>query len=174
LKLSKSFFARLFWFVVGGVLSIGVNAGLFRLFCSGFGCNRYVGYALSLAIVNVLLFLWNYVVGFKTDRHWTDAAWRQVVCLGAANGLNYALVMALQGLFPQWPGFVTSLLSAHAPALVKMLPGWPEVIIAAVQVFIALFKFALYHYWVYVEPKPAVALDEAEPVIEAEEAEPAA
>ena len=89
MKLSKSFFARLFWFVVGGVLSIAVNAGLFRLFCNGFGWNRYVGYALSLAIVNVLLFLWNYVVGFKTDRHWTDAAWRQVVCLSAANGLNY-------------------------------------------------------------------------------------
>jgi putative flippase GtrA len=157
LKLSKSFFARLFWFVVGGVLSIGVNAGLFRLFCSGFGWNRYVGYALSLAIVNVLLFLWNYVVGFKTDRHWTDAAWRQIVCLAAANGLNYALVMVLQGMFPQWPALVISLLASKTPTLLKALPRWPEVIIAAVQVFIALFKFALYHYWVYVEPEPALA-----------------
>jgi hypothetical protein len=79
--------------------------------------------------------------------------------------------MVLQGLFPNWPGFVTALLSAHVPALVKMLPRWPEVIIAAVQVFIAFFKFALYHYWVYVEPKPAI--EDAAPALETEEAEPA-
>lgn len=143
-------------------MSIGVNAGLFRLFCSGFGWNRYVGYALSLAIVNVLLFLWNYVVGFKTDRHWTGAAWRQVVCLGAANGLNYALVMGLQGMFPQWPEVVISLMTSRAPSLLGSLPRWPEVIIAAVQVFIALFKFALYHYWVYAESAPALETTAAE------------
>jgi putative flippase GtrA len=139
LKLSKSFFVRLFWFVIGGVLSIAVNAGLFRLFFTFFGWNRYVAYGLSLAIINVLLFLWNYVVGFRTDRHWSDSAWRQGVCLAVANGLNYALVMILQGLFPRWP----------------------EAIIAVVQVFIAFFKFGLYHYWVYPQkgedlaPEPA-------------------
>ena len=94
MKFSKSFFARLFWFLVGGVLSIWVNAGLFRLFTHGFGWRDSVAYALSLAIINVLLFLWNYVVGFKSDRHWTDAAWRQAVCLTVSNGLNYALVNA--------------------------------------------------------------------------------
>ncbi len=161
MKLSKSLFARLFWFIVGGVLSIGVNAGLFRLFQSGFGWNRYAAYALSLAIVNVLLFLWNYVVGFKSDRHWTDAAWRQGVCLGVANGLNYALVMLLQGLFPHWPEWIVALVSMKNPAWVTSLPRWPEMIIAAVQVFIAFFKFALYHYWVYAENVPAVAEVEA-------------
>lgn len=123
-------------------MSIGVNAALFRLFNSGFGWNRYVAYALSLAIINVLLFLWNYVVGFKTERHWSDAAWRQVVCLGIANSLNYALVMVLQGWFPRWP----------------------EVIIAAVQVFIAFFKFGLYHYWVYPQREPEMGALEAEEV----------
>ena len=139
MKLSKSFFLRLFWFVVGGVLSIGVNAGLFRLFFTHFGWNRYAAYALSLAIVNVLLFLWNYVVGFRTDRHWSDSAWRQGVCLAVANGLNYVLVMVLQGLFPRWP----------------------ELIIAAVQVFIAFFKFGLYHYWVYPQQEPRGVAEEA-------------
>ena len=43
------------------------------------------------------------------------------------NALNYALVMVFQGVFP----------------------GWPEAVIAVVQVFIAFFKFGLYHYWVY-------------------------
>ncbi len=154
MKLSKSFFARLFWFVVGAVLSLWINAGLFGLFNSTFGWNRYVAYALSLTIVNVILFLWNYVVGFKTDRHWTDAAWRQVVCLGLANGLNYGLVMVLQGMFPRWPEIFVSTVAAHAPQVVRALPDWPKTIIAGVQVFIAPFKFVLYHYWVYLEPIP--------------------
>jgi len=163
LKFSKSLFIRLFWFVVGGVLSIGVNIGLFRLFESGFGWNHYVAYALSLAIVNVLLFLWNYVVGFKSDRHWTDAAWRQGVCLGVANGLNYALVMILQGLFPQWPGWTLSLVAAANPGWVHLLPRISEAIIAAVQVFIAFFKFGLYHYWVYAERTPTPDAVQARP-----------
>jgi len=149
-KISKSFLTRLFWFVVGGVLSIGVNAGLFRVFSMYFGWNRFVAYGLSLAIINVLLFFWNYFVGFETKAHWSVSATRQAVCLAVANGLNYLLVMVLQGLFPRWP----------------------EVIIALVQVFIAGFKFVLYHWWVYpaesrvaepLEPgagqKPAVQLE---------------
>ena len=106
MKFSKSFFARLFWFLVGGVLSIWVNAGLFRLFSQGFGWKDAVAYGLSLAIINVLLFLWNYVVGFKSDRHWTDAAWRQAVCLGVSNALNYALVLVLLKLLPRCPDFI--------------------------------------------------------------------
>ena len=157
MKFSKSFFVRLFWFVVGGVLSIGVNAGLFRLFTDGFGWNRFVGYAFSLAIINVLLFLWNYVVGFKSDRHWSEAAWRQGVCLALANGLNYLLVMVLLGLFPHRPEMIFSLVHSTSPALLPLLPHWPSAIIAAVQVFIAFFKFGLYHYWVYAERVPAIA-----------------
>ena len=164
MKFSKSFFVRLFWFVVGGVLSIGVNAGLFRLFQSGFGWNRFAAYALSLAIINVLLFLWNYVVGFKTHRHWSDAAWRQGVCLGAANALNYALVMGLLGWFPDWPRIFPGLISWIIPVSVAALPHWPEVVIAVVQVLIALFKFVLYHYWVYAEQAPVIATVDADGV----------
>jgi putative flippase GtrA len=142
LKFSKPFFARLFWFVAGGVLSIAINAGLFRLFFFQFGWNRFLSYALSLAIINVLLFLWNYRVGFKTKRHWGDSAWRQGVCLVVANALNYGLVMLLQGFYPRWP----------------------EAIIAGVQVFIAFFKFALYHYWVFPDHASDPAAVEARPV----------
>ena len=142
MKFSKPFFKRLFLFGVGGVLSIAVNAGLFRLFFTYFGWNRYLAYGLSLAIINVLLFLWNYVVGFKTDRHWSDSAWRQGVCLAVANGLNYVLVMVLQGIFPRWP----------------------EAIIAVVQVFIAFFKFGLYHYWVYPQQGAEAPEEPARPI----------
>ena len=155
MKFSKSLFARLFWFVVGGVLSIGVNAGLFRLFQSGFGWNRYVAYALSLAIINVLLFLWNYVVGFKSDRHWSDAAWRQAVCLGVSNGLNYVLVLVFAGSFPAMPGAIVAAVSVgRQTRRMESFGFWKELIIAAVQVFIAFFKFGLYHYWVYPHHDP--------------------
>jgi hypothetical protein len=130
-------------------MSIGVNAGLFRLFTKGFGWRISIAYALSLAIINVLLFLWNYVVGFRSDRHWTDAAWRQAVCLGVSNGLNYVLVLALLKLFPQCPDFLASLTSFSSLLQTKVISLWKEGIIAAVQVFIAFFKFGLYHYWVY-------------------------
>ena len=129
----------MFWFVVGGVLSIAVNAGLFRLFYFYFGWNRFIAYGLSLSIITVLLFLWNYVVGFKTDRHWSDSAWRQGVCQIAAFALNFILVTFLHGLFPDWK----------------------EAVIAAVQIFIAFFKFGLYHYWVYPQRAPELVAEEA-------------
>ncbi len=129
MKFTKPFFIRLFWFIAGGVLSILVNTQLYRLFHSYFGWGEYLAYALSLTIVTVLLFLWNYLVGFKTDRHWTDSAWRQAVSQVFCIGLNYAMVTTL----------------------VKMIHGYDTYIIAAVQVFIAFFKFGLYHYWIYPE-----------------------
>jgi putative flippase GtrA len=141
LKFSKPFFTRLILFLVGGVLSIGVNAGLFELFHTYFGWNRFVAYALSLAIINVLLFLWNYCVGFRTTRHWGDSAWRHVVCLSVTNGLNYGLVMLFQGI----------------------LPDWKTAVIAVVQVFIAFFKFGLYHYWVYPREEHAPPAKGVEP-----------
>ena len=134
---APSFLKRFLWFGAGGVLSIAVNAGLFRLFSGYFGWNRYLAYALSLGIVNVLLFIWNYHVGFRTEQHWTVAATRQAACIGSANFLNYALVMLLQGFFPRWP----------------------EAVIALVQIFIAGFKFVIYHYWVY--PERAASQNEA-------------
>ena len=135
IKQNRATLMRIFWFGVGGVLSILFNAGLFRLLTAELGWNRYLAYGVSLAAVNVLLFVWNYFVGFRTSAHWTVAARRQVVCIGSANLLNYALVMVLQGVFPRWP----------------------EAVIAAVQILIAGFKFVLYHYWVYPTPIASMA-----------------
>jgi uncharacterized membrane protein YesL len=100
---------------------------LYDLFHVYFGRGHYVAYALSLTIVTILLFLWNYLVGFKTDRHWTDSAWRQAVSQVICLALNYAMVTTLVG----------------------MIHGHDKLIIAAVQIFIAFFKFGLYHYWIY-------------------------
>lgn len=96
-----------------------------------------------------MLFLWNYVVGFKSDRHWTDAAWRQVVCLSVANGLNYVLVLLLLKFFPHCPDSVANLASFSTLLHDKVIAFWKEGMIDAVIVFISFFKFGLYHYWVY-------------------------
>ncbi len=146
------------------MLSIWVNAGLFRLFSRGFGWKDWVAYAVSLAIINVLLFLWNYVVGFKSDRHWTDAAWRQAVCLGVANGLNYGLVLGLLKIFPDCPDLIAGASNWSPLVHQKVVGFWKEGIIASVQVFIAFFKFGLYHYWVYPQRESAATPAEAERV----------
>jgi len=114
------------WFLLGGLAAIAINTGLFGFFEARLG-NRYLAYGMSLGLTNVLLFLWNYFIGFKTAQHWTVAARRQAACLAVANLLNYSLVVSLQGVFPEWP----------------------KLVIAGVQAFVGVFKFGLYHVWVY-------------------------
>ena len=127
MKISKTLLKRVFWFGVGGVASVALNAGLFHLLHTHFAWIRFAAYATSLLTINLLQFVWNYFVGFTSTEHWTVSARRQFTTLVAANGLNYGLVMLFQGVFPRWP----------------------EAVIAVVQVFISGFKFLLYHYWVY-------------------------
>ncbi len=124
---SVPFFKRVFWFGVGGAASIYLNTFFFGLFHDRLGWSNYSAYALSLTLINVLQFLWNYFVGFRTTDHWTVSAVKQGVTLGVSNALNYAMVIALQAIFP----------------------NYKKLVIAVVQVFIAGFKFFVYHYWVY-------------------------
>jgi hypothetical protein len=134
---NKALIMRLLWFVVGGVVSISLNAGLFRFFHFYVGWNRFLAYGLALGIANIVLFTWNYFVGFRTRRQWVGSAWRHAVCLSVANALDYTLVVILHGIFPQWP----------------------SVVIAVVKIFVSGFKFGAYHYWVY----PERARDPASP-----------
>lgn len=140
MKLTKALLMRLVWFVVGGVASIGLNIGLFNLFHVYIGWNRFLSYALALSISGVLLFLWNYFVGFRTKRHLVGSAWRHAVSLGVAYALDYTLVVILHGMFP----------ARH------------NLVIAAVKIAVAGFKFGIYHFWVYPEhpAEPAAAVGE--------------
>ena len=125
---------RIFWYGVAGVVTIALNPALFRLFHHTLGWSNYAAYAVSLTLVNVLQFIWSYFVGFRTSERWTVAARRQGTVFVAANVLNYALVVALQAVFP----------------------AWKEAVIVAVQVAVAAVKFVVYHYWVYPD-RPASA-----------------
>jgi putative flippase GtrA len=130
LKLTKPFLTRVFLFGVGGGLSILGSTQFFRLFHEYFGWGQRLAYAVALAIVTTLLFLWNYFIGFKTDRHWTHAAWRQVACQMGCVALDYLLVTTL----------------------IAIIRSHETIIIGVVKVFVAVIvKFALYHYWIYPE-----------------------
>ncbi|MEO7773852.1 MAG: GtrA family protein [Steroidobacteraceae bacterium] len=118
---------RVFWYAVAGVITIALNPGLFALFHEVLGWNNVVAYACSLALVNGLQFIWNYHVGFRSSQPIGVSAARQITTFAASNALNYALVIALQALLPQW----------------KLQ------IIVVVQTFVAGLKFLAYHYWVY-------------------------
>ena len=127
MKLSKPLIMRLVWFVVGAGISYGVNLGLYRLFHNYVGWPHAGAYALTLCLSAIVLFLWNYFVGFRTKRPLVGSAWRHAVCYGLANVLDYSL-------------FVT---------LIHMFPHWTELVLAAVKAFVVVFKFAAYHFWVY-------------------------
>lgn len=120
---------RAFWFAVAGIVTICLNPALFMLFHDVLAWNHYVAYGLSLTIVNVLQFFWNYFIGFKSQQSIGNSAKRQLVTFGVANVVNYVLVVALQAMLPQWKLYI----------------------IVLVQVAVAGLKFIAYHYWVYPE-----------------------
>jgi hypothetical protein len=124
---SKALIMRLVWFVVGAGISYSVNLGLYRLFHNYVGWHHSVAYAITLCLSAVVLFLWNYFVGFRTKRPIVGSAWRHAVCYGLANILDYSMFVSLIHIFPHLT----------------------ELVLAAVKAFVVVFKFAAYHYWVY-------------------------
>ena len=124
---SNRLLARFLLYGGAGLWSMLVNPALFALFHEVLGWNNYAAYALSLSLLNVLQFLWNYYIGFRPTEHWTTSARRQLVILCVANALNYALVVTLQAVFVDWK----------------------KLVILAVQGAVALAKFIVYHFWVY-------------------------
>lgn len=128
---------RMFWFLVGGVLSIGGNYALLRLFMHEFGLSRTVGYAFSLAAMTGFTFAWSYLVNFRTSEAWHLCARRYTITLALCYGLNYLLAQL---------GF-------------REFPTQTAVVITAVQMSVAFVKFGVFHFWVF--PNRATS---AEPV----------
>jgi hypothetical protein len=118
---------RVFWFGVGGVLSIAGNYGLLQLFMHGLGVSQGVGYAFSLALMTIFTFAWSYLVNFRTSAAWRLCAQRYLATLLFCTGINYVLARA---------GF-------------RIFPGYTAAVIAAVQVGVAFIKFGIFHFWVF-------------------------
>jgi putative flippase GtrA len=118
---------RLFLFVVGGLLSTGLNAGPFWLMREVLHWPQAMAYALSLTLVTIVFAIWNYFINFRTDRSLRECTARYLACVGLCSALNYLIVIS---------------------GLKAWADGW-LLIIATVQIGMGGVKFLLYHFWVY-------------------------
>ena len=123
---------RVFYFVVGGLVSYLLNLLPYTLLTGLFHWTHAPAYAVSLSFVTLLMFFWNYRVNFPTTQHWKACAPRYLSAIVLAWTANFLLVGLLKNHLPV----------AGAIFLVGFL--------------IALCKFVLYHYWVFPHRPPAI------------------
>ena len=118
---------RMFWFVVGGTISSSLNGGAYHFLHFKARLHSPVAYALSLSMTTVVLSMWNYNVNFRTQRRFRECFVRYVIAVCLCAMANYAIV---------------------AP-LIKSWGKYWFFLILLVQMPMGLFKFSLYHFWVY-------------------------
>ena len=126
----QSIFSRLFWFGVGGGLSVAINWSIYYIFEGRLGWTKSAALAVSLGVVTTVFAIWNYRINFRTDRGFQECLARYLIAIAFCFALNYGI--ALTGI----KQFGTSRLLEYG-------------IIAVVQVVVSGVKFLLYHQWVY-------------------------
>jgi putative flippase GtrA len=138
-----SIFSRIFWFALGGPLSIGTNYTIFAVANHGMGLSRAVSLGISQTIVTVLFFLWNYFLNFRTSKNWGECLPRYVAALAVCFAATYTL--NLTGM--------------------KQLACGSRLLEFAVMVgstvLVSGVKFLLYHFWVYPHSEDSKAPVEA-------------
>jgi hypothetical protein len=124
---------RLFWFGIGGLISVMLNWGPFR-WLKHSGMTEPLAIALSLSFATVLMAIWNYHINFKTDSHFHECLPRYLGSLIVCALISYALTL-------------TGVKSIGQTGFSSFL------VFFFVQGFISIPKFLLYHYWVYPQTK---------------------
>jgi putative flippase GtrA len=131
----QSILSRLFWFGVGGGLSVAINASIFFLIRDWLGWPEAGALAVSLVVVTTVFAIWNYRLNFRTNRDWRECLARYLAAVAFCFVLNYAI--GLTGI-KQLGGTRLRILG----------------VLFTVQVLVSGVKFLLYHHWVY--PRAAV------------------
>ena len=126
----QSFGSRVFWFGVGGALSVCLNFGPFEWLTGRGGLPNWAALAISLTFVTALFSVWNYHINFRTARRWRDCLPRYLGALTACWMISYLLTL-------------TGIKELGGSRFSRLL------IFFFVQSGVSLVKFALYHYWVY-------------------------
>lgn len=126
----QSLISRLFWFAVGGGMSVAMNLGPFHWMRTHADFPDAVALGISLLCVTVVFSIWNYFLNFRTQRGFKECQARYLTAVGCCYVLTYSL--ALTGI-KQWGGT-----DAVAYGIVALC-----------QVTVAGVKFLLYHHWVY-------------------------
>ena len=132
--------SRLFWFGVGGAMSVGLNIGPFAWMRTHTRLPDAAALAISLLCVTVIFSIWNYFLNFRTQRGFKQCQVRYLSAVAFCYVLTLSL--ALTGI-KHWGGTNTL---AYC-------------IVAGCQVAVAGVKFVLYHHWVY--PRAAAVPDGA-------------
>ncbi len=118
---------RAIWFIIGGFISSSLNFGAFKVLHDKAALPHLAAYAGSLALTTVVLSLWNYHVNFRTRSGFRECFVRYVIAVCLCALVNYAIV---------------------AP-LLEAWKGYRYLLIILVQAPVGVFKFFLYHFWVY-------------------------
>ena len=126
----QSLVSRLFWFGIGGGLSVALNVGPFHWMRTHAHLPDATALGISLLCVTVVFSIWNYFLNFRTQRGFRECQARYLTAVAFCYVLTYSL--ALTGI-KKWGGTNT------------LAYG----IVAACQVAVAGVKFVLYHHWVY-------------------------
>jgi putative flippase GtrA len=126
----QSIISRLFWFGMGGGLSVAINASIFFLIREQLGWSEAGALAVSLVVVTTVFAIWNYRLNFRTDRDWRECLTRYLAAVAFCFALNYAI--GLTGIKE---------LGSTKLRIVGVL--------FTVQVLVSAVKFVLYHRWVY-------------------------
>jgi len=123
--------SRLFWFGVGGGISVCLNLGPFHWLHEHAGLPDAAALGISLACVTVIFSIWNYLLNFRTAAGWGECQVRYLSAIAFCYLLTYSI--ALTGI-KHWG--TTGLWVKYA-------------IVAGTQVGVSGVKFLLYHFWVY-------------------------
>ena len=134
----QSILSRVFWFGVGGGMSVAINWTIYYIFEGRLGWPKAQAFAVSLGVVTLVFAIWNYRINFRTDHGFRECLARYLVAIAFCFALNYGI--ALSGI----KYFGTTKVLEYG-------------IIAVVQVLVSGVKFMLYHRWVYPRT-PAVVL----------------
>ncbi len=127
---TQSLFARLCWFVVGGLLSVALNALIYLTVSQQLQQPRWLALAVSLTTITALFSSWNYFLNFRTTRRFRECTGRYLAVVLLCYVANY--LVALSGLKH----------FGHT----RMLE---LIVLASVQILVSGAKFVLYHRWVY-------------------------
>lgn len=122
--------SRIFWYVVGGLLSVCLNFAPFEWLTARAGLPNWMALAMSLTFVTALFSIWNYHINFRTHRNFFDCLPRYLAALGTCWLISYLLTL-------------TGIKQFGTTRVLRFL------VFFFVQSGVSLIKFALYHYWVY-------------------------
>lgn len=126
----QSIVSRLFWFGVGGFISVAINWSIYFVFHYQLAWPKWVALAISLTTVTVVFSLWNYFINFRTGREFHECMVRYLAAVGFCYVLNYGIAL-------------TGIKQIGHTKLLEFL------VLTVVQVLVSGVKFLLYHHWVY-------------------------